>query len=127
VPFITTEQDQQWETWDDSRGSLRWCLLADGADPAPEVVTTGVMELADRGWLARHRHTAPEVYYVLEGKAVVALDGEEVTIGAGAFVRLPADIEHGIRAVDGPARVLFVFPTTGFDDVVYRFSADEAA
>jgi quercetin dioxygenase-like cupin family protein len=128
MSFVTTVQDQPWETWDDPvRGCLRWCLLADGADPAPDVVTTGVMELGADGWLARHRHTAPEVYYVLEGRAVVALDGEEVTVGAGSFVRLPADIEHGVRAEDGPARVLFVFPTTGFDDVVYRFSAEDGA
>jgi quercetin dioxygenase-like cupin family protein len=124
VPLITTVQDQQWETWDDPvRGCLRWCLLADSAESG----TTGVFELAGDGWLGRHRHTAPEVYYVLEGKAVVAMDGEEVTVGAGALVRIPGDVEHGVRAVDGPVRVLFVFPTSAFDDVVYRFSAEVAA
>jgi quercetin dioxygenase-like cupin family protein len=128
VPLITTVQDQQWETWDDPvRGCLRWCLLADGADPTPESVTTGVAELTGDGWMGRHRHTAPEVYYVLEGKAVVALDGQEVTVGAGALVRIPGDVEHGVRAVGGPVRVLFVFPTSAFDDVVYRFSAEVAA
>ncbi|MDF2976896.1 MAG: Cupin 2 conserved barrel domain protein [Actinomycetospora sp.] len=128
MPLITTVQDQQWETWyDPARGRLRWCLLADGVDPTPESVTTGVAELADDGWLGRHRHTAPEVYYVLEGKAVVALDGEEVTVGAGALVRIPGDVEHGVRALGGPVRVLFAFPTSAFDDVVYRFSVEVAA
>jgi quercetin dioxygenase-like cupin family protein len=128
VPLITTVQDQGWESWDDPvRGCLRWCLLADGADPTPDSVTTGVAELTAGGWMGRHRHTAPEVYYVLEGKVVVALDGQEVTVGAGALVRIPGEVEHGARAVDGPARVVFVFPTTAFDDVVYRFSADAVA
>jgi hypothetical protein len=125
MPLITTVQDQQWETWDDPvRGRLQWCLFADGADPTLGSVTTGVAELAGDGWLGRHRHTAPEIYYVLEGRAVVALDGEEVTVGAGALVRIPGDVEHGFRALDGPVRVLFVFPTSAFDDVVYRFSAE---
>jgi quercetin dioxygenase-like cupin family protein len=128
MPLVTTAEDQQWETWDDPvRGRLRWCLLVDGTDPDPESVTTGVLELDAGGWLAPHRHTAPEVYYVLSGRAVVAQDGEETTVGPGALVRFPADAEHGIRALDGPARVLFVFPTTAFRDVVYRFSEEAAA
>jgi quercetin dioxygenase-like cupin family protein len=129
MSLVTTVTDQTWETWDDAvRGrGLRWCLLADGTDPSPEAVTTGVFELADGGWMGRHRHTAPELYFVLEGRAVVALDGEEVTVEAGALVRLPADVEHGIHAVDGPARVLFVFPTTAFDGVVYRFTDEDTA
>jgi quercetin dioxygenase-like cupin family protein len=127
MPLVTTVEDQQWETWDDPvRGRLRWCLLADGTDPAPESVTTGVLELDEGGWLGPHRHTAPEVYYVLSGQAVVALDGEETTVGPGALVRFPADAEHGIHAPDGPARVLFLFPSTAFGDVVYRFSAEAA-
>jgi len=87
----------------------------------------GVMTLDEDGWLAQHRHTAAEVYYVLEGEAVVVLDGDEIRVGAGSLVRLPGDAEHGIRAVGGPVRVLFVFPAEPFDDVVYRFGVDEAA
>ena len=124
MPLVTTVAHQQWETWDDPvHGRLRWCLLDDGTD----TVTTGVFELADGGWMGRHRHAAAEIYYVLSGQAVVALDGEEVTVDAGSFVRLPPDVEHGIHAVGGPVRVLFVFPTSAFGDVVYRFSAEEAA
>jgi quercetin dioxygenase-like cupin family protein len=128
MPFAVTAEDQRWETWDDPvRGQLRWCLLVDGTEPGPESVTTGILQLDAAGWLGRHRHTAPEVYYVLEGRAVVALGGEEMTVGPGSLVRFQADAEHGVRAAEGPARVLFLFPATGFDDVVYRFSAEVAA
>jgi quercetin dioxygenase-like cupin family protein len=128
VPHITTVDDQRWETWDDPvRGRLRWCLLEDGATANPEAVTTGVMTMDEGGWLGRHRHAAPEVYYVVEGEAVVEVEGEEQTVREGALVRLPGDVEHAIRAVGGPARVLFVFPTDTFDHVAYRFSADLAA
>ena len=127
MPLVSTVDDQQWETWDDPvRGCLRWCLLDDGTDPSPDAVTTGVFELAADGWLGRHRHAAPELYYVLDGQAVVTLDGTAETVGPGTLVRLPADVEHTVRTLDGPARVLFVFPTSAFGDVVYRFSEDAA-
>jgi quercetin dioxygenase-like cupin family protein len=127
MPHVTTVDDQPWESWDDPvRGRLRWCLLDDGTDPSPDAVTTGVMTMDVDGWLGPHRHTAPEVYYVLEGRAVVTVGGEDQTLGPGTLVRLPGDAEHAIRALDGPARVLFVFPTSAFGDIVYRFR-DEAA
>lgn len=125
MTLVTAVDDQDWKVWDDPvRGCLRWCLLDDGADPSPGVVTTGVLDLAPDGWLGRHRHTAPETYYVLDGEVVVTLADEEVAVGPGTLVRLPPDIEHGIRAVGGSARVLFVFPTVAFDDVAYRFDAE---
>ncbi|MFC5142049.1 cupin domain-containing protein [Actinomycetospora rhizophila] len=128
MSLVTTAADQVWETWDDPvRGRLRWVLLTDGADPFPGTVTTGVMTLDGDGWLGRHRYEAPELYYVLEGEAAVTLDGDEVRVGQGAVVRLPSDVEHEVRAVGGAARILFVFPTTGFADVVYRFGEDRAA
>lgn len=127
MTLVTTVDDQDWTIWDDPvRGCLRWCLMTDGTDPSPGAVATGVLELDPDGWLGRHRHTAPEVSYVLAGEAAVALD-DEVTVGPGALVCLPPDVEHGARAVGGRARILFFFPTTAFDDVVYRFSHDDGA
>jgi quercetin dioxygenase-like cupin family protein len=114
--------DRVWETWDDpTRGHLRWCLLDDGSGTPEQPTTVGVAELAAHGRLNRHRHTATELYVVLEGEAVVTLDGTERAVGPGTLVRLPGDVEHGIRSAGGPVRFLFVFPGTSFDDVVYRF------
>jgi quercetin dioxygenase-like cupin family protein len=115
--------EQEWETWDDAtRGRLRWCLLLDGAETPGEPTTAGVAELPADGHLARHRHTATELYVVLDGEAVVTVEGTDRRVGPGMLVHLPGDVEHGVRAVDGPVRLLFVFPTTPFDDVVYRFT-----
>ena len=128
MPFAVTADGQDWKNWDDPvRGALRWCLLVDSIGPEPESLTTGVLQLGAGGWLGRHRHTAPEVYYVLEGSAIVAVDGKEMTVGPGSLVRFEADVEHGIHAPEGPVRVLFLFPTTNFEDVVYRFTAEPAA
>jgi quercetin dioxygenase-like cupin family protein len=114
--------DREWEAWDDpTRGSLRWCLLDDGTGTPEEPTTVGVAELAADGRLNRHRHTATELYVVLEGEAVVTVDGTDRQVGPGTLVRLPGDVEHGIRTAGGPVRFLFVFPGASFDEVVYRF------
>ncbi|GAB3305974.1 hypothetical protein GCM10027511_18360 [Hymenobacter humi] len=125
MSLLTAAVDQSWETWDDPvRGHLRWCLLDDGTDPQPRAVTTGVLDLDPGDWLARHRHAATELYFVVSGSPTVLLDGRETVAAAGTHVRLPSGIEHGLRADDGPAQVLFSFPTTAFADVVYRFRDD---
>ena len=114
--------ERDWETWDDpARGRLRWCLLDDGTGTPDQPTTVGVAELAADGRLNRHRHTATELYVVLEGEAVVSVDGTDREVGPGTLVRLPGDVEHGIRTAGGPVRFLFVFPGASFDDVVYRF------
>ncbi|WP_018332744.1 cupin domain-containing protein [Actinomycetospora chiangmaiensis] len=128
MSLLTAAVDQPWETWDDPvRGHLRWCLLDGGLDPAPHAVTTGVLDLAPGDWLGRHRHAATELYFVVSGSPVVWLDGRETVVAAGTHVRLPGGIEHGLRAVDDPVRVLFSFPTTAFADVVHRFRDDPTA
>jgi len=46
-------------------------------------------------------HTAPgdAMVYVLDGEAVVNIDGKEMTAGAGQMVVMPADIPHSVTAV----------------------------
>ena len=87
--------------------------------------TAGMMTLDDGGWLAPHRHNPAELYLVHSGEAAVLLDGAEFHVGPGAVVHIPGDAEHAVRAAGtGPVRIMFVFPTTAFDDVVYRFRHD---
>ncbi|PVZ08249.1 cupin domain-containing protein [Actinomycetospora cinnamomea] len=121
--LVATPEDCEWVVWNDPvRGRLRWCLIGDGADTVPAAVTTGVAVLDEDGWMGRHRHSAPEIYYIHEGEAVVDVGGEAVSVGPGAVVHLPGDVEHGIRAAgNGSVRVFFVFPTAAFNDVVYHW------
>ncbi len=46
-------------------------------------------------------HTAPgdAMVQVLDGEAVVNIDGEEMTVYAGQVVVMPADIPHSVTAV----------------------------
>ena len=46
-------------------------------------------------------HTAPgdAMVHVLDGEAVVNIDGKEVTAGAGQVVVMPANVPHSVTAV----------------------------
>jgi len=46
-------------------------------------------------------HTAPgdAMVHVLDGEAVVNIDGNEMTAGAGQVVVMPADVPHSVTAV----------------------------
>jgi len=50
---------------------------------------TGLTALATIGWLGLHRHTAAEVYHLVEGSGVVVLDGVEHPVAAGSAVFIP--------------------------------------
>ena len=87
--------------------------------------TAGIAQLQPgRASGARIGTIRRELYFLLEGEAVVTIDGAEFPVAAGACVFIPGDAEHGIRnAGTGIVRFLYVFPTDSFADVAYRFTA----
>lgn len=123
-PHVVRVEDCRPDGWDDPlKGRIGWRTLF-SADATPtEALTAGLAELQPGGWLGLHRHAPAEIYYVLEGRGIVTLDGTEVEVGAGSAVFIPADAEHGIRNCgDTPLRLLYAFPVNSFADVEYRFS-----
>jgi quercetin dioxygenase-like cupin family protein len=72
--------------------------------------------------LALHSHAQPEIYFVLDGAAVVTIDGVERTVSPGAAVFIPGDARHSIRnQSDKTFRFLYVFPADRFDQIHYDF------
>ena len=65
-------------------------------------------------------HTHPDhtdSFYVLEGEVEFFLDGEWRRTGAGAFVAVPPNVEHGFRPAGGRFRLLNVHaPNVGFNE-----------
>src|SRR5689334_18187416 len=58
----------------------------------------------------RHiHHDAAEAFYVIEGEYIFFLPSEEVRCPAGAFVYVPAGVEHGFRVGDAPSRKLNIY------------------
>ncbi len=44
-----------------------------------------------------HRHERGELWYIVEGEAIVSLDGVEQAVEAGDLVVLGPNVEHGLR------------------------------
>lgn len=56
-----------------------------------------------------HSHDNEEIFYVLEGRVIVHLDGKEATLGPHSALYCPKGSLHGIRrADDKPARYLVI-------------------
>ena len=123
-PLVIRTEERQLDGWNDPvRGRISWRTLFTGDQTTTDALTAGVAELQPGGWLGLHRHTPPEVYYVLEGSGIVWLDGTEHQVTAGAAVFIPGDCEHGIRNHGTePLRFLYAFAVDSFGDIEYRFS-----
>jgi mannose-6-phosphate isomerase-like protein (cupin superfamily) len=50
-----------------------------------------------------HRHEQRELWFIMEGRAVISLDGQELTVEVGDLIELPPWVEHGLRT-DGQVR-----------------------
>ncbi|MCZ2823229.1 MULTISPECIES: cupin domain-containing protein [unclassified Modestobacter] len=126
-PVVRDSAEIETETWDDPvRGKVSFQVVFSQDRTPTARLYTGLAELPVDGWLGLHRHTATEVYHLIEGSGVVVLDGQEHPVAAGSAVFTPGDTEHGIRNTGtGPLRCVYAFPTDSFEDVHYRFSAEE--
>ena len=122
--LIIRTEEQTLDGWDDPvKGRVSWRTLFSADQTPTGALTGGVAELQPGGWLGLHRHTPPEIYYVLEGNGIVTLDGVEHPVAAGTAVFIPGDCEHGIsNAGAAPLRFLYAFAVDSFAEVEYRFS-----
>ena len=70
--LIIRTEEQTPDGWDDPvKGRVGWRTLFSTDQTPTEALTAGVAELQAGGWLGLHRHTPPEIYYVLEGSGIV--------------------------------------------------------
>jgi len=112
--------DEGWD--DDVHGRVAWRTLWSADRTPTEALTAGVAELAPGDRLAPHRHSPPELYYVLAGEGVVTMEDAEHDVRAGTAVFIPGDARHGIRNTGpGPLRFLYAFAVDAFGEVEYRY------
>ncbi len=122
-PFVKRVEDVKAETWSDARGRLSFHTLVSGDVTPSEGLTAGVSSLEPGGELAAHSHAPPEIYHVLEGSALVTIDGVEQEVSAGATVFIPGDALHSVRnPFDRPFKIFYVFPADRFDQIEYKFA-----
>ena len=54
-------------------------------------------------------HEEDEIYYVLSGRATVAIDGEETEVGAGATIFVARHVDHRFHSITEELRLLVIF------------------
>ena len=81
-----------------------------------EQTTGGYLELAAEfaveagGAVQPHSHHTHEYYYVLSGRGIMVVGGEEREVVPGDFIHIPPDEEHSIRTASDTAPLrAFVF------------------
>lgn len=119
------------ETFSDPAcGILTWhTLLSQPTTQTSDLIAGIAVCPAKTGHLCPHRHTQAEIYYILQGRGEVTIDGIIHQVTKGSTVYIPSNAEHGVVNIDESTelRWLYVFPTSSFADVVYRFSKDDQA
>src|SRR5207247_10730531 len=114
---------------EDRRGSVRDVRSGEGVPAAPEDKGTvavwwlyrpremkattlgGYLELVSEfevkggGAVHPHQHTTHEFYYVVSGRGLMTIAGEERQIVQGDLVHIPPDAVHSLRPVRPPASV----------------------
>ncbi|KAF2685774.1 RmlC-like cupin [Lentithecium fluviatile CBS 122367] len=106
-------------------GNVTWKTLLSAPGTPSNTLTSGIAMCAPKGGhLKCHRHTHPEMYYIISGRGIMEIDGEEHRVEKSAVVFIPGGAEHGIRNEDEEEelRWLYVFAAGGFEEIVYRFS-----
>ena len=62
-------------------------------------------EIAGGGAVEAHSHPTHEFYYVMNGKGVMTIDGEDRDISQGDLVYIPPDKVHSLRPVSDHAPI----------------------
>ena len=90
--------------------------------PGVEIRTTAgrglmfsVVHLAPGSVVAEHAHPHEQMGILLEGRLEFTVGGVTRRLGPGDIWRIPGGVAHSVRAVDGPAVALGVFPPIRVD------------
>ena len=62
-------------------------------------------EVAGGGLVDPHSHPTHEFYYVLRGRGIMTVEGDERQIGQGDLVHIPPDAVHSLRPVSDNASI----------------------
>ena len=60
-------------------------------------------------------HRLDEVYYIVEGKAVLTAGEHEIPVEQGSIVYVKAEVSHKFHSIEKDLKVLVVFPTIATD------------
>lgn len=61
--------------------------------------------------LSEHTAAMPAVIHILEGTSRIGLGGEVHELGSGAWIHMPANLRHSVRAITPTKLLLTLFKT----------------
>src|SRR3954447_26031071 len=123
---VVDQEAREWEAWPADqvaeRGESEWrTLISAGLTPS-EGLTMGIARLPQGGVLPTHRHEQHEAYLVLDGAAVVTVDGTARSVGRGFAVCIPGNALRSVEPTgDSELRLAYVLAADSFEDVEYTF------
>lgn len=121
-PVIIPESSYEGGWNDDLHGRVQWRTLFSAERTPTEALTAGVAEILPGHELKVHRHTPPELYYLLAGEGIVTIDGVEYPVSADTSVFIPGNAAHGLRNTgQSTLRFFYAFAVNSFDEVEYIF------
>lgn len=59
-------------------------------------------EVAPDSEFPEHRHPSEQITMVLSGKLLFRIGGEEILVGPGEVIAVPADVPHAVISLDQP-------------------------
>jgi mannose-6-phosphate isomerase-like protein (cupin superfamily) len=109
---------------DPTRGEVTWRTLFSQPKTPTTDLSAGIAVCPGySGYLCSHQHAQAEIYYILEGRAIITIDGVRYDVEKGSAVFIPGDMEHSVENLDREdLKWLYAFPTADFRDVVYHFT-----
>jgi quercetin dioxygenase-like cupin family protein len=76
---------------------------------AADKMMMSYVELQPGSIVEEHSHPHEQVGYLLEGKAIFVIGGEEKLLKKGDMWRIPGGVKHRVRALEEPVKALDIF------------------
>lgn len=98
-------------------GMMRDSILVTDETAGTKSVSAGLVWVHPHGEIHEDTHAFDEVYYVIEGRANVVMDGRAVPIAAGEVVLIPKGIKHRIDNPNDEVFKIFWLISTNWGDL----------
>ncbi len=90
-------------------GSFRMTVKAESGDTGHALSVLEADEPPGFGPPMHIHRDAGEAFYVVSGEYLILVDEEEHVCGPGAFIYIPAGVNHGFRVGGSPSRKLNIY------------------
>jgi len=72
-------------------------------------MSAGLYQLAAGATDPQQPHTEDELYYIVQGKAQITVDSENIPVEPGSLIFVAANIEHRFHTISEDLTVLVIF------------------